>query len=457
MFKLPGRIGYPLLGIALDLTGTKKDPLEVMNDINVKYGSVALTWLLHYPLFIVTDPDIIRDILMSPHCINKSKVYRPFKKAIGVGLLSSGNPEWSVHRKHLNPTFSHKILLSFIPVFNEEVNKLLEQFQQMDECPDVISVLQEFTLTTGLRTTMGIEASERAISARLKANFNVLAKGLIQMVFSPWLAHDLIRKLYGIYEPFNTHRKDNEKIIQNLIKKKLDKANSGSKIFIDQAVELLRKDIFSMQEVEDESNTMVVGALETTTNTIGYGLMLLAMFPEYQERAYEELLAMFPEGGAFDVTYANIQDMAYLDLIVNETMRLMAPGPLVARENTQDLQLSNGLVLPAGVQCVINMFALHRRKDIWGPDADKFNPDHFLPSNIEDKHPFAFIPFTKGVRSCIGRKYGLMSTKITLAKLLRNFKFSTDFKFEDLEYCDTLVLTLKRVPALKIEKRQKIH
>lgn len=197
------------------------------------------------------------------------------------------------------------------------------------------------------------------------------------------------------------------------------------------------------------------------------------MFPECQEKAYEELVDMFPEAGDFEVTYGDTQDMVYLDLVINETMRVLAPAPQVARENTQDIQLSNGIVVPAGTQIIINMFALHRRKDIWGPDADMFNPENFLPSNMEGKHPYAYIPFTKGIRTCIGmcvtrigkymknviflllsgRKYGLISSKIALAKLLRNFKFSTDFKYQDLEFCSSLVLSLKHVPVLKIAKR----
>lgn len=126
------------------------------------------------------------------------------------------------------------------------------------------------------------------------------------------------------------------------------------------------------------------------------------MFPEYQQKAYEELLSMFPEAGEFEVTYTDIQDMVYIDLVLNESMRIISPIPLLARQNTQDIRLSNGMVLPAGMEIVINMFALHRRKDIWGPDAAKFNPDNFLPSNMEGKHPYAFIPFTKGIRTCVG-------------------------------------------------------
>lgn len=53
----------------------------------------------------------------------------------------------------------------------------------------------------------------------------------------------------------------------------------------------------------------------------------------------------------------------------------------------------------------------------------------------------------------LGWRYALISAKITLAKLLRNYKFSTSFKFEDLYFVEDITIKLKTVPLLKLQRR----
>ncbi|XP_061393736.1 probable cytochrome P450 313a4 [Musca vetustissima] len=445
IFKLPGRMGYPLVGVALELA--KYEPLEAVHKYTETFGPLRYVWMLTYPILLISEPDIIRDILTSPCCTNKNDFYKSIAIGVGKGLFSSKDPEWSVHRKHLNPAFGFKILQSFMPIFNEEVNNLVNLFKEINECQNVVTLLQDFTLNVAIRTTMGVNFAHEFGSESNSA----ITKG-----------YQWIRRLLGVYEPFHSSNEENRKFIRKLINNKLNgndgtNLNQGksknSNIFIDQAIELMRNNIFAEQDVENESNTIVLGAFETTANTIGYVLILLAMFPEYQQKVYEELLTIFPDGGEFEVTYANTQDMTYMDMVINESMRVLTPVPFVGRENSHDIELSNGIVIPAGVNLLINIFTTHRRKNLWGPNADQFDPDHFLPSNMEGKHPYAFIPFTKGIRNCIGWKYGLMSTKVTLAKLLRNFKFSTDFQYADLEFDYAIVLKLKHTPVLRIENR----
>lgn len=145
---------------------------------------------------------------------------------------------------------------------------------------------------------------------------------------------------------------------------------------------------------------MFFKSFETVATTLSLVLTLLAMHPKYQEQAYKEVASIVDDN---EITEEQIKQMVYLDMIFNETMRVYPVVPMVLRQvSDEDLELSNGWTLPVGQIIAIDIYSLHRCKNIWGSEANTFNPDNFLPSNIALRHPFAFMPFTKGHRICIG-------------------------------------------------------
>ncbi|KAH8232541.1 hypothetical protein KR032_009081 [Drosophila birchii] len=464
--KVPGPLGYPILGMAHWLSRRE----DILNSFAVfldKHGPVIFSWLGPIPFMIVSDPQVIQDIFTSPHCINKGIIYKAVDDGAGTGLFSLNDPRWSIHRKLLNPAFGHKVLLSFLPIFNRETALLMDQLKPLEDDgeKDLIPLLQSFTLSVATQTTMGSDAKseENFRSNSLLERYQCALNTMADMCFSPWLNSRFIRQLVGKESQYHQAKTEIRQFIKKLIQKKMvaDAKESSlpsiqshdKNIFLNLATDLLRRGVFSWKNVEDESNIIVFGAFETTANTVYYTLMLLAMFPEYQEKAFEEIRSLFPNTGDFEVTYNDIQQMVYLDLILNESMRVVPPVPVVSRQTSQDLKLSNGIVIPQGVQIAIDMFHMHRSRKIWGPEAETFNPDHFLPHNIQDKHPYAFIPFTKGIRNCIGWRYALISAKVTLAKLLRNYRFRTSFPFEDLYFVEDITLKLKVVPLIELQKR----
>ena len=60
-----------------------------------------------------------------------------------------------------------------------------------------------------------------------------------------------------------------------------------------------------------------------------------------------------------------------------------------------------------------SVYAMHRRKDLYGEDADQFRPDRWEPSS--GKAPdlrnigWGYLPFNGGPRVCLGREHKLPS------------------------------------------------
>ncbi|XP_030370367.1 probable cytochrome P450 313a4 [Scaptodrosophila lebanonensis] len=459
--KFPGPFGYPIIGMAHKLLH-REDVLSEFGYYIKQYGPTLFSWLGPIPFLIVSDPQLTQDILTSPHCVNKGLIYKAVDDGAGKGLFSQSDPTWSIHRKLLNPAFGHKVLLSFLPVFNSETAALLNVLKGMEnEEKDFTQVLQSFTLRIATQTTMGSDVKDEECFKNniLLQRYQCVQETMTDMCFSPWLNNRILRIIFGKEESYSRAKLEIRAFIKKLIVRKLneDSANTAlpkdKNIFLNLATDLLKRGIFSWKNVEDESNVIVFGAFETTANTLYYSLMLLAMFPDYQEKAFEEIKTIFPNPGDFEVSYADTKQMIYMDMILNESMRVMSPVPLVSRQTSQDLKLSNGVTIPKGIQIALDIFHMHRSKSIWGPEAETFNPDNFLPTNLEDKHPYAYIPFTKGIRNCIGWRYALISAKVTLAKLLRNFKFTTSFPFEDLVFVEDITIKLEKAPLLKLQRR----
>jgi cytochrome P450 len=58
--------------------------------------------------------------------------------------------------------------------------------------------------------------------------------------------------------------------------------------------------------------------------------------------------------------------------------------------------------LPKGTNLVVNVYGLHRKREIWGDDAHLFKPERFSSEKSNDRHPYSFVPFASGIRLCIG-------------------------------------------------------
>lgn len=115
--------------------------------------------------------------------------------------------------------------------------------------------------------------------------------------------------------------------------------------------------------------------------------------------------------------------------------------------------LPGGYTIPKGTNIIFPIIHIHRNKAHWGEDADEFKPERFEPENIKNVHPYAYMPFSKGSRNCIGYKYAENSLKVVMAHFFRRFKASTALKMEDIEFGYTIVVKVTQGYFVTLEKR----
>lgn len=87
-----------------------------------------------------------------------------------------------------------------------------------------------------------------------------------------------------------------------------------------------------------------------------------------------------------------------------------------------DYQVPNTkFVLPKDSVLFVPALAIQRDPSIYA-DPMRFDPDRFTKDNVAARHPYAWMPFGKGPRECIGLRFAMIQMKLALVSILQNFQ-----------------------------------
>lgn len=213
-------------------------------------------------------------------------------------------------------------------------------------------------------------------------------------------------------------------------------------------------------EVLDEALTFVSAGHETTANALTWAVLLLDQHPHIRDSARNEVLAVM--GSRRAPTMDDLPSLPLLGYILQETLRMYPPAPLVTRVTAQEVELdvspgilaskdSTSLRLPAGTHLAIPIYAIHRDPEYWGKGPGHSEPNTFDPSRWKDgasaacTSPWAYLPFSAGPRNCIGHAFAMQEAKLILAMILQRI----DWKVAEwYEHKPQMMITLRPAKGL---------
>ncbi|CAF4879315.1 unnamed protein product [Pieris macdunnoughi] len=350
-----------------------------------------------------------------------------------------------MHRKLLLTVFHNRIIEDYIDIFGEQgtflVKRLRENVGQHEF--DVFKYVTSCTLDIVFETAMGkkMDVQNNPDTPYLRAR-NVVMSIISMRLFKAWLQPEALFNMtsYSKIQKENidyTHKFTDEVVTEK--RASFNKNGMDSKGRKDLLELLLERNAnFTDEELREHIDSITIAGNDTTALVISYVLLILGSHNREQDIVYAELQSIFGDSMR-SPTKEDLNKMEYLERVIKETMRLYTVVPIIGRETQKELKLSTCTV-PAGVGCAILPFILHRSKKIWGPDAEDFNPDRFLPENSVNRHPCSFIPFSYGARNCIGRHFGMLGMKSILANVLRSYKVSSNI-------CNRLKIEILLIPV----------
>ncbi|CAL1529342.1 unnamed protein product [Lymnaea stagnalis] len=204
----------------------------------------------------------------------------------------------------------------------------------------------------------------------------------------------------------------------------------------------------SEEELMGQSMLIMFAGFETTATTLMMCLHLLAKHPDTQEKMYEEIENVVQSESP---TYDEIGQLTYMEQVINETLRLYPPAPIMSRM-AAETRTYGTITIPKGAGVMIPIFAVLKDPKNY-PDPEKFDPDRFSDENKAKRDPMAFMAFGFGPRNCIGMRLAYLELKMALAHIIRKVRFELNERTEPKKGEE---LVVKNQGLLRIDKPIKL-
>ncbi|KAI5639419.1 cytochrome p450 domain-containing protein [Phthorimaea operculella] len=432
--KLPNAL--PIIGVTHMVIGKDtKGVFKVLKELGKQIVSVGGVSHSYFPgasyFYGITDPDDSLTILNQ--CLEKNWVYEVAKPWTGDGLatVTSNLGLWKRHRKTISRAFNLHVLNDYMDVFNQRSRTLVQKMRgHVDRGPfEHFEIIADMSIGVIYQTLFG--CSEEEIQALLDHNIIIAIEDLLKIIaarmISGWMLVPFLfnfTKLKKKQDNILAYLHEQSNTIINIRRKHLlnsDRRDTKLKSFLDLLLDLPPEEELSLQEIREEVDTMIMAGTDTTSTTLAFTLMTLGSYPDVQKKVCEELRQVFGDS-LRDVQKDDLKKLVYLEAVLMETMRLYPILPVIPRYVSEEIKLKN-YTIPPGNTCLIFAYHVHRDPSLWGADAGEFKPQRWLPTPPAAR---AFFGFSQGKRGCIGKAFGMMSMKTTLAHVLRHYRISAD-------------------------------
>ncbi|HEY2955252.1 MAG TPA: cytochrome P450 [Candidatus Eisenbacteria bacterium] len=398
------------------------DRLRWMTEIHREYGDVVRVPMGPRTVYALFHPDAIGHVLVA-----NAKNYwkgRAFEKAagtIGRGLVTAEGAEWQIQRRRMNPHFHREALKDLTGIMVQSIEGMLEGWAKAaaeERTLDLAVEFQRLAIGTVVRAFFGLQVEERKIADLVKT-FRTALGFTTRRALNPFDIPESWPLPSNL--AFRRAVRLMDEIVRGMIREERARSIASPTLLgaLVRAADPESGERMSEQQLRDEVLTMCLGGTDTSGNTLSWVFYNLERYPELQMRVRAEVGAALAGGAP---TVETLERLACTRRFIDETLRLFPQNWVGARDSRGPDEIG-GYAIPANVTVFLGVYRVHRRRDLWGEDAESFDPDRFLPERTAGRHPMQYLPFGAGSRKCIGYHFALMEIALATAMALDRYEF----------------------------------
>ncbi|KAK4478120.1 hypothetical protein RD792_017399 [Penstemon davidsonii] len=416
----------------------------VVKTINT-YGKNSFGWIGPRPRVYISDGELMRDVLTKHQNFQKNfrTTNKVYKLLVG-GIVEFEEEKWSRHRGKLNPAFHLDRLKQMAPTVLSCCEDILDDWKtKLTNGKGVVDVFHYLEAYTGSAVTRALfshpydkkmqKCFHLLRDLSLMANIAVKTFPIPGASYLPTPIHTKAKKMEGEV------RKEFRDMINDRLRKRKAGDTSGRDLF-----DLFLDDLYDPNkakyvDIEGIVNDAIgncklfyFAGYETTSNLLVWTMVNLAIYPEWQTRARDEVFRVV--GKKKKLSPDDLSQLKIVHMIIHEVLRLFPPVFELSRVVEEDTKLGP-FIIPKGILIYLPIAKLHRDKDIWGKDAAEFKPERFAEGILKATNgQAALLPFGWGPRICIGQNFAIMEAKIFVATLLQTFTWELSPEYTHAPY-----------------------
>jgi cytochrome P450 len=414
-----GRGSYPPGPGNFSVARTKqmaRDPLPLLLGAYEEFGPIFSMRLLHTKVIFMLGPEANQFVTVG-HPENfhwRESSFGDLIPLLGDGLLTIDEDYHDRARGMMLPACPRALVPAPPAAMVAEAEAAIAALRP-DTVVDVYAWMRELAMRIAMRALLGLDPDDGG-KGHLAAEKFEEALGYFGIDFA-------LRLLRGPGSPWRqlmAARSVLDGIVYDEIERRRAAPDSGRQDILSLLVGARGEhgERFTDTEIRDQVMTLMFAGHDTSTSTVTFALWELAHHPDALERLCEEQDRVL--GGAPPAIDQLEKEMPYLDMVVDEVLRLYPPAWIGPRRAVRDFEWG-GYQVPKGAYVNYCSWASHRLPEIF-PEPEAFVPERFTRERKAALSRGAYVPFGGGKRVCIGKRFGLIEVKLVTTMLLQRLR-----------------------------------